>query len=581
MRLLASRLLLLALALFAVVPATAGAATTPKVTSISPLNLKIGQRLTIKGTGFLPGKNRNTVVFKASGQRAVFVKAVSATKTKLVVTVPAKLAPFLKVRSGVAVGTRFQLRVLAKKLSRTYTPKGASPTIAPATAPVATAPVGAKKPGGTSVASVVPATPAAAAPSVPAAPAPAAPANCDGDAQIDSVDADDDNDLLTDVLERQIGTAVCGADTDGDSMSDGWEYRSALDLNRESCPAAQYPTACAAARPYPTKRPYVNPLWADADKDYDGDYLPAGIEYRMWKSHVPNSITDMWYSDGLQASQDTAAQTTCRGLDEDDATGQVDKYPSDRWAVPSPVEGSYQAPQTLRWRWLYGRSDYTLDTDPVGHPNRGCLSDDERDEDGDFLSNGDEFNRMMTGPEYVLAVFEEPAFKTTYIGTDPLDPDTDGDDIVDGMDDQDFDDFWNVEEIKRGAESSVEVQVPDDSDPDTEPEEPTTADTGKRWGLWVDPYNPCLPAIYSRTCPRGVLINETPWRPFYRGEAPLRRWPLYHTSQFNGTIAVLGLGDTRELWSMVPEAEQKLPPQQPGDPDATGVEHPLPRPAAP
>jgi hypothetical protein len=50
---------------------------------------------TIKGKGFLPGKNRNTVVFKAAGGRAVFAKAESATTTKLVVTLAAKLAAFL------------------------------------------------------------------------------------------------------------------------------------------------------------------------------------------------------------------------------------------------------------------------------------------------------------------------------------------------------------------------------------------------------------------------------------------------------------------------------------------------------
>src|SRR3954471_17520737 len=139
MRTTVFRILLLVCALFAVVPATAGAATAPKVTSVAPLKLKIGDRLTVRGKGFLPGKNRNTVVFKANGARAVFAKAQSATKTKLVVKVPAKLAPFLKVSAGRPTATRFQLRVLARKLSPSYTPKGKSPLIAPAV--TATAPV--------------------------------------------------------------------------------------------------------------------------------------------------------------------------------------------------------------------------------------------------------------------------------------------------------------------------------------------------------------------------------------------------------------------------------------------------------
>src|SRR3954447_25159587 len=145
MRTTVFRILLLVCALFAVVPATAGAATAPKVTSVAPLKLKIGDRLTVRGKGFLPGKNRNTVVFKANGARAVFAKAQSATRTKLVVKVPAKLAPFLKVSAGQPTPTRFQLRVLARKLSPSYTPVSGSPTIAPAVGATAAAPT-AKKP---------------------------------------------------------------------------------------------------------------------------------------------------------------------------------------------------------------------------------------------------------------------------------------------------------------------------------------------------------------------------------------------------------------------------------------------------
>src|SRR4051794_39947149 len=132
MRLPVSRILLFICALLAVVPATASAAAAPKVTSIAPLNVKIGDRMTVRGRGFLAGKNRNTVIFKATGTRAVFAKAQTETKTKIVVKVPAKLLSFLKVRNGQSVATRFQIRVLAKRLSRTYTPAGKSPVIAPA-----------------------------------------------------------------------------------------------------------------------------------------------------------------------------------------------------------------------------------------------------------------------------------------------------------------------------------------------------------------------------------------------------------------------------------------------------------------
>src|SRR3954451_19625521 len=162
MRLPVSRILLFVGALLAVVPATASAAAAPKVTSVAPLALKVGDTMTVRGKDFLAGKNRDTVIFKATGTRAVFAKAETATKTKIVVKVPAKLLSFLQVRSGQSVATRFQIRVLAKRLSPSYTPAGKSPVIAPAaTAPAAPAPVAGH-------------APATAAASPPAAAAPAA-----------------------------------------------------------------------------------------------------------------------------------------------------------------------------------------------------------------------------------------------------------------------------------------------------------------------------------------------------------------------------------------------------------------------
>src|SRR3954454_3541440 len=210
MRTTVFRILLNDCALFAVVPATAGAATPPKVTSVAPLKLKIGERLTIRGKGFLPGKNRNTVVFKATGTRAVFAKAASATKTRLAVKVPVKLSSFLKVKAGQPTATRFQLRVLARKLSPAYTPAKRSPVIAPAAAAAATkgpdakAPVTAATPatgaGAAAAAAAAPPPPRAAPPPPPprAAPAAATPtptpapsvdvADCDSDGTPDATD---------------------------------------------------------------------------------------------------------------------------------------------------------------------------------------------------------------------------------------------------------------------------------------------------------------------------------------------------------------------------------------------------------
>ena len=596
MRLSVSRILLLVCALLAVVPAAANAATTPKVTKVTPLQLKIGQRLTIHGKGFLAGKNRNTVIFKAAGVRAVFVKAETATSTKLVVKVPAKLAPFLKVTGGKAIATRFQIRVLARKLSPTYTPVSASPVIAPVVTAATTA-------------EAKPATPAPAAAAAAATPAAIAapPIDTDGDGTPDATDADDDDDLLPDVEERTIGTSTVSRDTDGDGMEDGWEYQSAKDLNAESCPAGDPATPCRAAVPwtntkYPVKGPYPSPLAPDSAQDYDGDYLPGWWEHEAWKLHG-RSLTDMWYSDGLQASQDSQANDGCRGLVEetvnettdgnhngvlDAITGHVDKYPLYELAPSAARDDAsqYRAPYAYRYAWLYGRADYTLDRHSKPGDPPGCLTDDERDEDGDFLSNRDEVNTMMTGPDYVHALFEEPPFKVEWPGTNALDRDSDGDDIVDGMDDQDHDDFWNAEEIVRGAKSASRSVVQDGNDPGTDPDVSST-DTGIRTGLWVDPFNGCLPAVYSRGCPLGVFLDKEAWRPFETkdGTAPPTRWPLYNVAYYTGEIwGEVGPGVDPAAHDIPATGDQVVVPYQPGDPAADNgdgtrqAEHPLPRP---
>ena len=135
-----------------------------------------------------------------------------------------------------------------------------------------------------------------------------------------------------------------------------------------------------------------------------------------------------------------------------------------------------------------------------------------------------------------------------------------------------------MEEIVRGTESSVEVKHADGPDQDTEADPSTAGDTGVRTGLWVDPYNPCLPAIDANHCPDGVLLGVTPWRPFEddAGEPPLRRWPLYHDARYSGAATTT---PQAEIWDGVPAVDQVLPLRQPGD-ARPGLQHPLlPRPS--
>src|SRR3954451_6877232 len=90
MRLPVSRILLFVCALLAVVPATASAAAAPKVTSVAPLTLKVGDTLTIRGKGVVADKNRTTEIYKVAGARPEADKAQPALTTEILVYVRGK-----------------------------------------------------------------------------------------------------------------------------------------------------------------------------------------------------------------------------------------------------------------------------------------------------------------------------------------------------------------------------------------------------------------------------------------------------------------------------------------------------------
>jgi hypothetical protein len=134
----------------------------------------------------------------------------------------------------------------------------------------------------------------------------------------------------------------------------------------------------------------------------------------------------------------------------------------------------------------------------------GYISDDERDEDADGLSNYDEAHGRMT-PEFWASCYgEETPFKVHYAGTSIVDPDSDGDGILDGADDQDHDDLANIMELSRyaashlyDAKNGIECKKPDPPVGASTPIQKHPLAYGR-----VNPFNPCLPAVWSRTCTR-------------------------------------------------------------------------------
>ncbi len=244
------------------------------------------------------------------------------------------------------------------------------------------------------------------------------------------------------LAKRKLAQPTIGPDVGGDCDKDGIPNPSDTDDDGDFLPDSIEETArtnpCVAdsdgdklldgweymsgldlnrnALPYPGKRPYPNALFADATVDHDGDGLHAWVEHGLWWAGGAKYPID--YSDGDQKTK------------------------------PEPTG-------TKVW------NDWDYD---------GILSDDERDWDNDGLANI---------YEYWSADFQpwEPSFPGT-LRPDYTDPDTDGDGVLDGWDDQDHDDVSNVDELRMGS-----------------------------WAM-----NPCDPGD-SRVCPRWLADSAVPKKP--------------------------------------------------------------------
>ena len=454
-------------------PATAGAAVhaqasakkkavkLPVVSSVRPMKVEIGQTLEVRGKNFLRGRNKNSVVFKRDGGKAVFVKAGVGTTKLLRVKVPAKLQKEFTKQGTSVVPTRFRVRVLAKKFGKRFTTASRSPLIS---LPAAALPPGYveslpdgdcdndgtknRADGDDDNDGLGDATEQ----SLNLNPCKADTDDdgvedrfefdCDRNGVLNRDEGDDDKDLLPDGQEQTIGTDPCSSDTDGDGVQDGYEYQSARDLNDDE---HQQPNEYL---PYPGKRPYPNPLDpSDAGVDYDGDGLTLADEHAAWVRYGDSKFP-LNYSDGTQTSG-----------------GPVAVSPGGEWA---DINGD------------------------------GFLTDDEKDIDGDGLTNWDEEHGRMT-PDWWTAIWDtERAFTVTFLKTSWLDGDTDGDGLADGADDVDHDGYSNASEVNRGP-------------------------------YWVHPFNPCLPDPTSRTCPKHPPAKDS-YPPFadpgwVPGEAIPLRWP--------------------------------------------------------
>jgi len=459
-RFLTISLLALAAALVAVPTALAASGPEPSITRVTPMRVSVGNLLTIRGTHFKARRLRNTLIFRGPDGRTAFAKPRRATTTKLVVRVPAAVARLLRVSGGRQRPTRLKLRVLAGKFSK-FTSRRLSPVVTG---------VG-DGDGGTG--------------------APGSPL-----VVVCNSSPDHDGDLLANSLELSIGTDPCLADTDNDQMSDGWEYWSAKDLN-------------VKAVPYPGKKPFPNALDPSdgagaratfSNIDFDGDGLTTLEEYRAWR-----------YSG---SSFDVGK---VGGLDLESPLGYSDGTKFSR-AGETPVVPVWRGPS------------YGLSAPAASFPGAFNLHgdapwrDDERDADGDGLSNFLEAARGPSKPSWWQGFFSQDVMKAEawpkpatscgqefgafdarpFAELDMADPDVDGDTLLDGEDDQDNDDYTNISEI-------YEVFYDLDGDGGFTCGTATYPSLDLDPGPGVDPrgvnaFNPCAPNPDSRTC--------SDWKPF-------------------------------------------------------------------
>ena len=399
-----------AASMLALAPA-ASAAKAPAVTSVSPMKVKAGGTLTIKGRRFSSRRTRNTVILRSPSGRALFVKPRRARRTRLVITIPTSIERFLSRDSaGKPKPTRFRLKVLAGKFSK-LTTRGRSPVIYPR--------AGSGGAGG-------------GAPSGPGASANPA-GDCDKDGITNGVETDDDGDLLLDSREATLATDACLRDTDGDGIEDGYEVEAALDVN-------------SRAVPYPGRRPFPNALDpGDAGVDYDGDGLEQLQEWTLFFRYSadgvrrpgrPTTLSNLLYSDGRQSSFNPPLTAPAA--------------PLLNWALDWDEDGVL--------------TDDERDGDADGLGNWDEANGRMTEAWWPKQHNGEIEPQESKYPEINFLDTADLPLRDAY-----ADPDLDGDGVLDGADDNDHDGLSNQFEVRRPENwDGVSFPIP----PATEPTNP-------------------------------------------------------------------------------------------------------------
>ena len=233
------------------------------VTTVTPDERRVGAdaRRSAASTS-CRGRNKNTVVFKRDGGKAVFVKAddrhdQAAARSPC----PRSSRRVQDVATARHVPTRFRMRVLAEEVRQEASPRPrSSPLIALEPAP-RPPPDAAGLAGSTS-----------------------ADGDCDGDGVVNRVDTDDDNDLLPDDARERSRELASTADPAARPTPTATASRTATSTSRRATSTTTSTSSPNAVPAVPGQAAVPEPARTrDADTDYDGDALTLGEEYALWK----------------------------------------------------------------------------------------------------------------------------------------------------------------------------------------------------------------------------------------------------------------------------------------------------------